>query len=52
MAFWRRTNEVAVHVQLSQNGEKDDFVLLKCESLQLGDGPGSNEDVIDAGASG
>jgi hypothetical protein len=50
MAFWRRTNEVTA--QLSQNGESDDFVLLKCESLQLGDGPDGNEDVVDTGASG
>jgi hypothetical protein len=50
MAFWQRTNEVTA--QLPQNGESDDFVLLKCESLQLGDGPGSNEDVVDTGASG
>jgi hypothetical protein len=29
------------------------FVLLKCESLQLGGGPGgSNEDVVDMGAPG
>jgi hypothetical protein len=51
MAFWQRMNEATA--QLSQNGESNDFVLLKCESLQLlGDGPGSNEDVVNTGASG
>jgi hypothetical protein len=41
-----------VTAQLSQNGESDNFVLLKCESLQLGDGPDSNGDVDVTGASG
>jgi hypothetical protein len=50
MAYWRWTNEVTA--QLSQNGENDDFVLLKYESLPLGEGLGFNGDAVNKGASG